>query len=144
MWRGTLHLCCTPAKAALLHLSLVLSCFQTVPPMAFYDVDISTQPPSTPPARLEAEREEKLAAARDEPSGELTAATHLAGGGGRGGNCFLLFFALSQNMFYKTLTICAGGLKFCILNAERQLLGQELVWCQPVTRSLSLTEGWLR
>lgn len=96
MWRGTLHLCCTPAKAAFLHLSLVLSCFQTVPPMAFYDVDISTQPPSTPPARLETGREEKLAAARDEPSGELTAATHLAGGGGGEATVFFFFLLLAR------------------------------------------------
>jgi len=54
-------------------------------------MEISTQPPFAPPARLQDEREEKLAAALDEWSGELTAVALLAA---RGGGAAVFFFFL--------------------------------------------------
>lgn len=64
-------------------------------------------------------REEKLAAALDEQSGELTAVAHLAAQG-EGAAVFFIFLLLARILSTK-LTICAEDIEFCILNAERQL-----------------------
>lgn len=119
MLRGTLHLCYTLAKAALLCLSLVLSCFHHVPSVAFYNMEISTQSPSTPPARLQDEKRRKTGCSPRWTEWGTDCCGTLSCTGGRS-SCFLLFLLLARILSTK-LTICAGDIKFCILNADRQL-----------------------